>query len=198
MFAKNLYRDDAVVAHAKPESLDGLVRVDPPHQFVVTRLSAGLALIVLAWLVAGTTDHSLWLHGVPAVQWDMTAPPVVDAEGRARAELVAFVSARDAEKLAPGLPVDVLPVGTPTARDAAGTVLSVSRNTGELPPRLAERTGLGAGRSFLVRIAMTAPARAAGDEGAPDVLHRLRIRLGRQSPLQFLVRQIPWGFEAAG
>ncbi|MCY3843337.1 MAG: hypothetical protein OXH69_07320 [Acidobacteria bacterium] len=92
------------------------------------------------------------------------------------------------------MPVDVLPVGPAAAPNAAGTVLSVSRNTGELPPRLAERTGLGTGRSFLVRIAMTEPARAAGDEGAPDVLHRLRIRLGRQSPLQFLMRQIPWGF----
>ena len=193
MFAKNLYRDDAVVAHAQPESLDGLVRVDPPHQFVVTRLSAGLAALVLAWLVAGTTDRSLWLRGVPSAQWDaMTAQPVVDAEGGARADLLAFVSARDAESLAPGMPVDVLPVGTPAARDAAGTVLSVSRNTGEIPPRLAETTGLGAGRSFLVRIAMTAPARAAGDEGAPDILHRLRIRLGRQSPLQFLMRRIPW------
>ena len=193
MFAKNLYRDDAVVAHAQPESLDGLVRVDPPHQFVVTRLSAGLAVLVLAWLVAGTTDHSLWLHGVPSAQWGaMTARPVVAADGGARAHLLAFVSARDAERLAPGMPVDVLQVATPAARDAAGTVLSVSRNTGEIPPRLAERSGLGTGRSFLVRIAMAAPARAAGDEGAPDVLHRLRIRLGRQSPLQFLMRQIPW------
>ena len=192
MFAKNLYRDDAVVAHAQPESLDGLVRVDPPHQFVVTRLCAGLAVLVLAWLVAGTTDRSLWLHGVPSAQWDAKpAPPVVDAEAGARTDLLAFVSAPDAESLAPGMPVDVLPVGTPTARDAAATVLSVSRNTGEIPPRLAERTGLGTGRSFLVRIAMTAPARAAGDDGAPDVLHRLRIRLGRQSPLQFLMRQLP-------
>lgn len=192
MFAKNLYRDDAVVAHAQPESLDGLVRVDPPHQFVVTRLSAGLAALVLAWLAAGTTDYSLWLHGVPSAHWDaMTTPPVVDDEGGARADLLAFVSARDAERLAPGMPVDVLPVGTPAARDAAATVLSVSRNTGEIPPRLAERTDLGTGRSFLVRIAMTAPARAAGDAGAPDALHRLRIRLGRQSPLQFLMRRLP-------
>ena len=190
MFAKNLYRDDAVVAHAQPESLDGLVRVDPPHQFVVTRLSAGLAALVLAWLVAGTTDHSLWLRGVPSAQWDaMTAPLVVEAEGEARAELLAFVSARDAERLAPGMPVDLLPVGTAAAREAAGTVLSVSRNTGQVPPRLAERTGLRTGRSFLVRVA--APARAAGREGAPAGLHRLRIRLGRQSPLQFLMRQLP-------
>ena len=189
MFAKNLYRDDAVVAHAQPESLDGLVRVDPPHQFVVTRLSAGLAALVLAWLVAGTTDHSLWLHGVPSAQWDaMTAPLVVEAEGEARAELLAFVSARDAERLAPGMPVDVLPVGTAAAREAAGAVLSVSRNTGQVPPRLAQRTGLGTGRSFLVRVA--APARAAEREGAPAGLHRLRIRLGRQSPLQFLMRQL--------
>ena len=188
MFAKNLYRDDAVVAHAQPESLDGLVRVDPPHQLVVTRLSTGLAVFVFAWLVAGTTDHSLWLHGVPSAQWGvMTAPPVADAEGEAGGELLALVSARDAERLAPGMPVDVLSAGTPAARDAAGTVLSVSRNTGEVPPRLAERTGLRTGRSFLVRIAMTAPA----GEGAPDVLHRLRIRLGRQSPLQFLMRQLP-------
>ena len=193
MFAKNLYRDDAVVAHAQPESLDGLVRVDPPHQFVVTRLSAGLAVLVLVWLVAGTTDHSLWLHGVPSAQWDaLTAAPVVDAEGEAGGELLALVSPRDAERLVPGMPVDLLSAAIPTARDAAGTVRSVSRNTGEIPPRLAERTGLGTGRSFLVRIAMTAPARAAGDEGAPDVLHRLRIRLGRQSPLQFLMRRIPW------
>ena len=190
MFAKNLYRDDAVVAHAQPESLDGLVRVDPPHQFVVTRLSAGFAAVVLAWLVSGTTDHSLWLHGVPAESWDaMAGSPVVYAEGEARAELLAFVSARDAERLAPGMPVDVLPVGTAAAREAPGTVLSVSRNTGEIPPRLAERTGLGTGRSFLVRIA--APARAAGGEGAPDGLHRLRIRLGLQSPLRFLMRQLP-------
>ena len=190
MFAKNLYRDDAVVAHAQPESLDGLVRVDPPHQFVVARLSAGLAVLVLAWLVSGTTDHSLWLHGVPSAQWEaMIAAPVVDAEGEARAELLALVSARDAERLAPGMPVEVLPVETRAARDAAGTVLSVSRNTGEIPPRLAERTGLGTGQSFLVRIA--APARAAGDGHAADVLHRLRIRLGRQSPLQFLMRQLP-------
>ncbi|MCY4027778.1 MAG: hypothetical protein OXH75_15885 [Acidobacteria bacterium] len=191
MFAKNLYRDDAVVAHAQPDSLNGLVRVDPPHQFVVTRLCAGLALIVLAWLVAGTTDHSLWLHGVPAVQWDTTAPPVVDAEGGARAELLAFVSARDAEKLAPGMPVDVLPVGPAAVSDAPGTVLSVSRNSGEIPPRLAERTGLRTGRSYLVRIAASTPARAAGDGRATDVLRRLRIRLGRQSPVQFLVRQLP-------
>ena len=192
MFAKNLYRDDAVVAHAQPESLDGLVRVDPPHQFVVTRLSAGLALIVLAWLVAGTTDHSLWLHGVPSAQWDATtAPPVADAEGEAGGELLALVSARDAERLAPGMPVDLLPVGNPAARDAAGTVLSVSRNTGEIPPRLAERTGPATGRPFLVRIAMTAPARAAGGGRGADALHRLRIRLGRQSPLQFLMRQLP-------
>ena len=189
MLAKNLYRDDAVVAHAQPESLNGLVRVDPPHQFVLTRLSAGLAVLVLAWLVAGTTDHSLWLHGVPAAQWDpMTVPPVVDAAGEARAELLAFVSARGAGWLSPGMRVDVLPVGT-AARDAAGTVLSVSRNTGEIPPRMAERTGLGTDRSFLVRIA--APARNAGGEGAADGLHRLRIRLGRQSPLRFLMRQFP-------
>ena len=195
MFAKNLYRDDAVVAHAQPESLDGLVRVDPPHQFVVTRLSAGLAVLVLAWLVSGTTDHSLWLQGVPSAQWDaMTAPPVVGADGEARADLLAFVSARDAERLAPGMPVDVLPVGTSADRDAAGTVLSVSRNTGEIPPRLAERTGLRTGRPFLVRIAMTAPARAAEAGRAADVLHRLRIRLGRQSPLRFLMRQLPWEF----
>ncbi len=192
MFAKNLYRDDAVVAHARPESLDGLVRVDPPHQFVVKRLSAGLAVLVLAWLVSGTTDHSLWLHGVSAGPRDaMTGPPVVDTEGGARADLLAVVSERDAERLAPGMPVDVLLVGTAAARDAAGTVLSVSRNAGEVPPRLAERTGLGAGRSFLVRIA--APARAPGDEDAADGLHRLRIRLGRQSPLRFLMRQVPQG-----
>ena len=190
MFAKNLYRDDAVVAHAQPESLDGLVRVDPPHQFVLTRLSAALVVLVLAWLVSGTTDHSLWLHGVPADLWgEMTAPPVVDVEDGARADLLAFVSARNADRLAPGMPVDVLPVGTSAARDAAGTVLSVSRNTGEIPPRLTERTGLPTGRSFLVRIA--APARAAGGEDAPDGLRRLRIRLGRQSPLRFLMRQLP-------
>lgn len=192
MFAKNLYRDDAVVAHAQPESLDGLVRVDPPHQFLVTRLSAGLAVLALAWLVAGTTDHSLWLHAVPAAPSDATAgPPVIDVEHGTRADLLAFVSARDAERLAPGMPVDILPVGAAAARDAAGTVLSVSRSTGGVPPRLAERTGLGTGRSFLVRIA--APVRGAGDERAADDIHRLRIRLGRQSPLRFLMRQLPQG-----
>ena len=191
MFAKNLYRDDAVVAHAQPESLDGLVRVDPPHQFVVARLSAGLAVLVLAWLVSGTTDHSLWLQGVPSAQWDgLTTPAVVHAEGAGGAKFLAFVSARDAERLAPGMPVDVLPVGTPAARGATGTVLSVSRNTGQTPLRLAERTGLRTGRSFLVRIALTAPERAARDGRAADVLHRLRIRLGRQTPLQFLIRQL--------
>ena len=187
MFANNLYRDDAVIAHTRPEPLDGLVRVDPPHQFVVTRLSAGLVVLVLAWLVFGTTDHSLWLHGVPAEQWDaMTA--VLDGEGERRAELLAFVSARDAETLAPGMPVDVLSSRTAASRKVAGTVLSVSINTGEIPSRIVERTGLRTSQSFLVRIAV--PARALGDERAADSLQRLRIALGRQSLLRFLTRQL--------
>ena len=190
MFAKNLYRDDAVVAHARPEPLDGLVRVDPPHQFVVTRLSTGLAVVVLAWLVSGTTDHSLWLHGVPAEQWNATASSsVLAGEGGRRAELIAFVSARDARVLVPGMSVDVLSSRAASGLEEAGTVLSVSIDTGEVPSWVADRTGRRPGRSFLVRIAV--PARAPGEEQAADDLQRLRIPLGRQSPLRFLTRQLP-------
>ena len=190
MFAKNLYRDDAVVAQAQPESLDGLVRVDPPHQFVVTRLSAGVVVLVLAWLVLGTTAHSLWLHGVSAEQWDATmASPLLDGEGDSRAELLAFVSARDAGTLVPGMPVNVLSTRTAAGRALTGTVLWVSSSAGEVPSRIVEKVGLRPGQSFLVRIAV--PACALGDEGAGEGLHRLRIPLGRQSLLRFLTRQLP-------
>ncbi len=190
MFAKNLYRDDAVVAHARPESLDGLVRVDPPHQFVVTRLSAGLAVVVLAWLVSGTTDHSLWLHGVPAEQWNATAASsALAGEGGRRAELVAFVSARDARVLVPGMSVDVLSSRAASGLEEAGTVLSVSSCTGDIPSRTADGAGRRTGRSFIVRIAV--PARVPGEEQAADDLQRLRIPLGRQSPLRFLTRLLP-------
>ena len=191
MFAKNVYRDDAVVAHARPDSLHGLVRVDPPHQFILVRLSVGLTMLVLAWLVMGTTDHSLWLHGVPAERWDaMTASPALDGKDGSRAELLALVSVRDAETLAPGMRVDVLSFRTMASREAVGTVLSISSHTGEIPSRIAETARLRPGRSLLVRIGV--PERALRDErAAADGLHRLRIPLGRESPLRFLTRQLP-------
>ena len=189
MFAKNLFRDDALVEHAQPERLDGLARVDPPHQFVVTRLTAVLSVLVVAWLVSGTTDYSLWLHVVPAGQGNATsASSVLDGEDDGRAVLLAFVSARDAETLAPGMPADVLSLGARAGRDAAGTVLSVSSHSGEIPARIAEGRGLGTGPSFVVRIAV--PAGALADEGPTDGLHRLRIPLGRQRLLRFLTRQL--------
>ncbi len=191
MFASNVYRDDAVVAHARPDSLHGLVRVDPPHQFVLMRLSVGLTVLVLAWLVLGTTDHSLWLYGVPAERWDaMTASPALDGKDESRAELLALVSVRDAETLAPGMRVDVLSFRATASRKVAGTVLSVSSHTGEIRSRIVEATGLRPGRSLLVRIDV--PARALREErAAADGLHRLRIPLGRESPLRFLTRQLP-------
>ena len=190
MSAKNVFRDDALVARTQPERLDGLVRVEPPHQFVVTRLTAVLTVLVVAWLVFGTTDHSVWLNAVPAEQEDGAgASSVLDGEDGSRAVLLAFVSARDAEALAPGMRADVLSPGGPAGRDAAGTVLSVSTHSGEIPLRMVESGGGWTGPSFVVRVAV--PARALADEDPTDDLQRLRIPLGRQSLLRFMTRQLP-------
>ncbi len=189
MFAKNLFREDALVARSQPERLAGLARVEPPHQFVVTRLTAVLTVLVVAWLVFGTTDHSLWLNVVPEEQGNARRPSsVVDGEDGSRAVLLAFVSARDAEALAPGMRADVLPRGGPAGRDAAGTVLSVSTHSAEIPLRIVESGGHWTGPSFVVRVAV--PARALADEDPTDGLQRLRIPLGRQSLLRFMTRQL--------
>ena len=202
MSAKNVFRDDALLASTQPERLDGLVRVEPPHQFVVTRLTAVLAVLVFAWLGFGTTDHSLWLDAVPAEKEDATgASSVLDGEDGSRAVLLAFVSARYAEALAPGMRADLVTPGGPAGRGAAGTVLSVSSRSGEIPLRIVESGGNWTGPSLVVRVAV--PARALADEDATDGLQRLRIPLGRQSLLRFMTRQLlrvtgRGGWELAG
>ena len=185
MFARNIYRDEAVLNHAQPEPLDALARVDVPHQYIVTRALGLLCLIAMVWLALGSTERALWLQGV--------ATPVPRPEGPVAAltsdiargafvEISSYVTRSTAERLSLGMEVDVLLKPGAQTASVKGTLVSLEKASGQIPGEFAAGTKLQPGEPY--RLVVVVPASDALQPGQDP--HRLRVVLGQQRLFQFL------------
>ena len=55
MIGLQFFREEAVLRHAQPDSLDGLPRVDLPHDYLASWMAGSLVLISIVLLTACQT-----------------------------------------------------------------------------------------------------------------------------------------------
>lgn len=178
MAGRNIFRDEAMLSYGQPEALDGLARVDPPHQFVVSRSITVLIAGVLFWILLGETDHSLWLEG-QLVPIDASRAAAIDFQTGVELDLYEHpVAGNDTERLSPGAAVELLPDAGSELAKIDGVVHSIFKSSGTSD---GEESGQPNDPRLIIGIPSIADADIAGN------YHRLRIPIGRQSLLQFLL-----------
>ena len=186
MVRRILFRDEAVLSHAQPESIDGLTRVDAPHQHLVTR-TIGLVIIAFCvWLFVGTTDNNLWLQAT-ASDPSQPSPPASDFVSSESfpmtAEFVSFVDAADVELLRPGSTVYMLRSRTSPNRVTEGWVKSVAAAADGTDSTSVAQWKLSTPSSY--RLVTEFPMVVPPESASTSV--RLRVPIGQQSVYRFLL-----------
>lgn len=167
-----LFNEDALKNRAELEPIDQPARSTTPHQPHVFA-TLGIVLVgAAAWLLLGAVDHSLWLNA-ERLHDGAASPPVPERVIRLR----TVVPVVDGELLTPGMTAYVFRAGS-TDTFIEGSISRVARETDSRTTRIDKS---------ILQIDVSPKSALVPEPGDVDPNYRLRIPIGRQTPVDLLI-----------